>query len=93
MQQYELQYFGSVIYYSYLINTIHVNLSLYETYQKAHHPNRMWLAGPNNLSCLSVPLLGGRNVKGTNADLKIAQDENWQRIHWRTIHDAYRKSL
>jgi hypothetical protein len=48
--------------------------------------------GANKVLVLSVPLEGGRAVKMNIKDLKIASRESWQRIHWRSIHDSYRKA-
>jgi hypothetical protein len=92
MQIIELQYFGCVELYSTLISCKHIYFYPESPYQKAHHPNRMWLAGANGLISLSIPLLGGRNQKGIFRDIQIAEDGNWRRIHWRSIHDSYRKS-
>jgi hypothetical protein len=52
----------------------------------------MSIYGPNKVIDLSVPLEGGRSVKALVKDLKIAGREPWQRIHWRSIHDSYRKA-
>lgn len=40
---------------------------------------------------LSVPLLSGKYLQPLR-EIKIAYHEPWQRTHWRSIHDAYRKS-
>lgn len=88
----ELQHFGSIEFYSCLINASHVVFCPELPYQKSHHPNRTSLYGPNGRISLSIPLLGGRNQKRSFKDVQIADDGNWRRIHWRTIHDAYRKS-
>ncbi|MBX9782422.1 MAG: WbqC family protein [Chitinophagaceae bacterium] len=88
----ELQYFGSTEFYSSLIKSTHAVFYPEWMYQKSHHPNRTWLYGPNGRLSLSIPLLGGRNQKCSFRDVQIAEDGNWRRIHWRTIHDAYRKS-
>ena len=88
----DYQYFGNNEFYSTLIRNKNINFSPELPYQKAHHPNRMWLYGANGLMSLSIPLLGGRNQKGIFKDVQIAEDRNWRRIHWRSIHDAYRKS-
>jgi hypothetical protein len=88
----ELQYFGSIELYSTLITHKYIYFCPELPYQKAHHPNRMWLAGANGLISLSIPLLGGRNQKGIFSDIQIAEDGNWRRTHWRSIHDSYRKS-
>lgn len=54
--------------------------------------NRMWVAGSNNLIALSVPLEGGRSVHLPYRDIRVAYAEPWQRVHWRTLHDCYRKA-
>jgi hypothetical protein len=52
----------------------------------------MKLMGANGPLLLSVPLEGGRNQKVKWKDVKINYAEPWQRIHWRGIHDNYRKA-
>ena len=54
--------------------------------------NRTSIMAANKVLVLSVPLDGGRSVKTNIKDLKISSVESWQRIHWRSIHDSYRKS-
>jgi hypothetical protein len=88
----DLQYFNSIYFYYGLNQNTDYLFSSSTIYQKSLHPNRLWLAGPNNLLNLSIPLLGGRNQKMLLRDVRVVKDENWQRSHWRSIHDAYRKS-
>lgn len=88
----DLQYFGSVELYSTLKNFRDIIFYPESTYEKALHPNRTVINGANGLISLSIPLLGGRNQKGFFKDVQIAEDGNWRRIHWRSIHDSYRKS-
>ncbi len=88
----ELQYFGSIVFY---LNLYKVSFAAFLTdldYEKSLHPNRMWLSGPNGLLRLTVPLVGGRNRKQQLSEVRISYSEPWQRIHWRSIHDAYRKA-
>ncbi len=88
----DIQYFGSIYFYLNFIYRSNIRFSSDVLYRKELHQNRMWLSGPNNLVRLSVPLAGGRNQKVQFKDLRIARADDWQRIHWRSIHDAYRKS-
>jgi len=88
----DIQYFGSIYFYLNFIYSSNIRFSSDVLYRKELHQNRMWLSGPNNLVRLSVPLAGGRNQKVQFKDLRIARADDWQRIHWRSIHDAYRKS-
>jgi hypothetical protein len=86
------QYFGSIELYSTLVNLKDIKFCIDLSYNKAQHPNRTWIYGPNGLISLSVPLLGGRNQKMPFKDVRVADDGSWRRIHWRSIHDSYRKS-
>ncbi|MBI2731325.1 MAG: WbqC family protein, partial [Sphingobacteriales bacterium] len=69
-----------------------IKIEQYEEYQKNSFRNRCILMGPNGLLPLSVPLVNGRHQKGLVRDIRICYKENWPLRHWRSIHDAYRKS-
>lgn len=88
----ELQYFGSIYSYLKFINQTNVYFSACESYFRALHLNRMKLVGANGPLSLSVPLEGGRDQKVKWKDVRINYAEPWQRIHWRGIHDNYRKA-
>lgn len=92
VQYIELQYFGSIYSYLKFIDQTNVYFSPCESYFRALHLNRMRLMGANGPLSLSVPLEGGRDQKVKWKDVKINYAEPWQRIHWRGIHDNYRKS-
>lgn len=87
-----MQYFGSIYSYLSLLNNSIYPFSLSEPYNKASEMNRMWLMGANKIISLSIPVQGGRNNRQPLKDLRIADDKSWLRVHWRTIHDSYRKS-
>lgn len=60
-----------------------------EHYQKGSYRNRCYIAGPNGVQRLSVPLQKGKNRQMPIRDVRIAYDMPWQRSHWRTIRTAY----
>ncbi len=60
-----------------------------EHYQKGSYRNRCYIAGPNGLQRLSVPLQKGKNQQMPIRDVRIAYHEPWQRLQWRTIRTAY----
>lgn len=91
-QTIDLHYFGDIYSYLKFINQTNVYFSAYENYFRALHLNRMKLMGANGPLPLSVPLEGGRDQKVKWKDVKINYAEPWQRIHWRGIHDNYRKA-
>ena len=89
---YEIQYFGSLYFYSSLIKADSLVFSPSLPYRKEHKVNRTCIMGANGLILLSLPLKGGRAVKGTLGEISLVDDHRWRQIHWRGIHDAYRKS-
>ena len=58
-------------------------------YQKGSLRNRCYLAGPNGVQRLSIPLAKGKNQQTAIRDVRISYDEPWQRQHWRSIKTAY----
>ncbi len=88
----ELQYFGEINWYLKCIYCTDLVFSPYQNYQRGLKLNRMRLMGANGPLLLSVPLEGGRDQYGPLQDLQISYAEPWQRIHWRGIHDNYRKA-
>jgi hypothetical protein len=88
----ESQYFGSIDFYKTSINFTHWKIEVYERWQKALPLNRCYLLGPNGPLLLSVPLEAGRAQKGPFKDVRISYREHWGLRHWRSIHDAYKKS-
>jgi len=54
--------------------------------------NRCHVLGPNGPLLLTVPLEDGRAQRTLLKDVKISYRQNWRVRHWRSIHDAYRRS-
>ncbi len=88
----DIQYFGDIYFNLNLFNIKYIKFNNASRHFKGLHPNRTSIMGANKVLVLSVPLDGGRKVKKDIKDLKIVSRETWQRIHWRSIHDSYRKS-
>jgi hypothetical protein len=62
------------------------------TYNKRLQLNRTVIPGSNGLIKLSIPILGGRNIKVRQDELIIDNRYHWQRDHFRTISSVYRRS-
>ena len=88
----DLQYFGSIKLFSSLITETNVFFLPDVGYQKSLHLNRTKLIGANGPLHLIIPLLGGRDKKQKFKDVQISYSDQWQKIHWRGIQSAYRKS-
>lgn len=66
-----------------------VVLEAQEHYQKGSLRNRCYIAGPNGIQRLSIPLEKGKNQQMPIREVRIAYNEPWQRQHWRSIRTAY----
>lgn len=82
-------YFPPVAWFAQLWPAAEVTLEACEHYQKGGLRNRCYLAGPNGVQRLSIPLETGKHQQKPVRDVRIAYDEPWQRQHWRTIRTAY----
>jgi hypothetical protein len=82
-------YFPSVSWLAVLWNHDSIELEACEHFQKGSFRNRCLLAGPGGVQRLSVPLEKGKHEQQAIRDVRIAYDEPWPRLHWRSIATAY----
>ena len=54
--------------------------------------NRTMVAGSNGTVNLSVPLENGRGQRELVKDVRVSQQVDWQKQHWRTIESCYSRS-
>lgn len=69
-----------------------IEISLRQKFRKMSFHNRAIIASSNGLINLSIPLKGGREVKGVIQDINIDNSQSWQIRQWRTITSAYGRS-
>lgn len=65
--------------------------------QKEHYPkqtfrNRTSIASPNGRLDLTVPIKKGSEKQTIFKDIKISNEDRWQRIHWLSLETSYRSS-
>jgi WbqC-like protein family len=86
-----ISYLGSIDYYSKLINYSHCVIDYEEHFVKQTSRSRCFIASANGAHILSVPILKRRTRKPVK-EVKISYDEDWRKIHWRTLEASYRSS-
>ncbi len=85
-------YLAPIRYFSKLAVYPEIYIEQYEHFLKQTYRNRTVILGANGAIPLIVPVEKGRGGKVFIKDLRMAYDEDWQRVHWRTIFSAYRSS-
>lgn len=67
-----------------------VTLEQFENFPKQTYRNRTVIYGANGKLALIIPVL--HNGKKTISDIEVSQRENWQKLHWKSIKNAYQSS-
>ncbi len=85
-------YFPSISHFIVMANNEFI-FEVEDNYQKQTYRNRTYLYGPNGKQLLSVPMIhtkldGHQKFK----DVRIENNFNWQKQHWKTLETAYRTS-
>src|SRR6266567_4392829 len=88
----DLQYFTQIILYKNSNNFSNIIFEQYEYYQKMSFRNRCQVAGAEGVINLSIPLQKGRDQKTLVKDVRIAERNDWQSQHWKTIVSCYSRS-
>lgn len=65
-----------------------------DNYQKQTYRNRCYICTDQGRHILSIPIkhVGGDQGRQKYKDVKLENDYQWQRQHWRTLQTAYRAS-
>lgn len=84
-------YFGPIQYYSKLLKYEEVLIEHHEHFPKQTYRNRCNIYGANGLLALSIPLKK-RGERTPVKDIRIAYDQPWQNLHWRSLQASYRSS-
>ncbi len=87
----DLHYLPSLEYFSLLAKHQNIILEANEHFTKQTYRNRCYILGANKVECLTIPIQKSA-PKILMRDVKIDYNENWDKIHWRTIEAAYKKA-
>ncbi|TDQ11677.1 WbqC family protein [Pedobacter metabolipauper] len=63
-----------------------------EHFPKQTYRNRARIYSPNGTLDLIVPVIRGNNGHTKIKDVRISNDFNWQRLHWKSLESCYRNS-
>ncbi|MCM4159315.1 WbqC family protein [Antarcticibacterium flavum] len=91
-----LPYFGPVTHFKELVKARLVWFENDDNYQKQTYRNRMYVYGANGRLLLNIPIkhLHSPGIKQHQKyrDVKIENDFDWQKQHWKSLKSAYQTS-
>lgn len=82
-------YLGCIHYYSQFLRNENVCIESCENYLKQSYRNRCHILSSNGVISLSIPIESTKGLKMPIRDVKIADHDNWQHLHWNALISAY----
>lgn len=82
-------YLGNIQYWSKLVHQGNIIFNDVENYPKGSFRNRCHIVSSQGLLRLSIPLVGGKHAGQKYTQVKIDQQENWQKKHWQSLCTCY----
>lgn len=85
-------YFPSISHYVAIVNAQNVTFEVEDNFQKQTNRNRMYIYSPNGLQMLNIPIKHSQDKHQKFKDIRIENDFNWQKNHFKSLEAAYRTS-
>ena len=87
-------YFGPIDYFANVFQAEEIRIESEENYQKQSYRNRCSIYGANGKLDLNVPVTHNKTIgkRLMTKDALIANEFDWQKLHWKSIESAYRTS-
>jgi hypothetical protein len=85
-------YLGTIEYFQKMIHAECAYIESFENYEKQSWRNRFRILSANGPITLSIPIIKGSSQKQPIREVRIDYRENWQKIHFRSVESAYRRS-
>ncbi len=85
-------YFPSVSNFVALVQAQTITFEIDDNYQKQTNRNRTYIYSPNGLQMLNIPTKHYKGSHQKTRDIKIENEFNWQKQHFKSLESAYRSS-
>ena len=85
-------YFPSISNLVTLSKASEITFEVDDNFQKQTNRNRMYIYSPNGLQLLNVPIKHSKEIHQKTKDIKIENDFDWQKQHFKSLEAAYRSS-
>ncbi|MBT8305077.1 MAG: WbqC family protein [Bacteroidia bacterium] len=85
-------YLPNIAHFVAIANSSKVVFEAEDNFQKQTYRNRACIYGANGMLTLNVPVHHTQKERQKYMEVRIANDENWQDQHWKSIQSAYSTS-
>jgi len=85
-------YFPSISHFVAIVKADLVTFEMEDNFQKQTNRNRMYIYSPNGIQLLNVPIKHSKDKHQRIKEVKIENDFDWQKQHFKSLEAAYRTS-
>ena len=85
-------YFPNIAHFIAMVQSDKFCFEIYDNYQKQTYRNRCTIYGANGRLDLNIPVRHSQRNRQLTKDIEIANTEDWQSQHFKSLHSAYSRS-
>lgn len=85
-------YFPSISHFIAMAQAETITFEMEDNFQKQTNRNRMYIYSPNGIQLLNVPVKHSKEIHQKTKDVRIENDFDWQKQHFKSLDAAYRSS-
>lgn len=85
-------YFPSISQFIAMAQADSITFEMEDNFQKQTNRNRMYIYSPNGLQMLNVPIKHSKERHQKSKDVRIENDFDWQKQHFKSLEAGYRSS-
>ena len=85
-------YFPSVSHFAAMAQADSVTFEIEDNFQKQTNRNRTYIYSPNGIQLLNIPIKHSKESHQKTKDVRIENDFDWQKQHFKSLEAAYRSS-
>lgn len=85
-------YFPSISHFVAMAQSDKIVFEMEDNFQKQTNRNRTYIYSPNGIQLLNIPVKHSTKPHQKTKDIKIENDFNWQKQHFKSLEAGYRSS-
>ena len=85
-------YFPSISHFAAIAQSDSITFEMEDNFQKQTNRNRTYIYSPNGIQLLNIPIKHSNLSHQKTKEIKIEQEFDWQKQHFKSLEAAYRSS-